>query len=201
MTQPLRIGIFGGAFDPPHTAHRALVRAALDHLALDRLLIIPTGQAWHKARPLTAAHHRLAMACLCFSDLPQVQVDPLEIERVGPSYTIDTLRALKAKWPEAELFLLMGEDQARALDQWHDWQQIPQFATICVAEREDSTRSGSQFEPAKSLGKRFLRLPVAPMAVSATEIRARLGAHQNVDPLVFESVARYIEHHHLYQTD
>jgi nicotinate-nucleotide adenylyltransferase len=62
-------------------------------------------------------------------------------------------------------------------------------------------RSGSQFEPAKSLGKRFVRLPVAPMAVSATEIRARLGAHQNVDPLVFEPVARYIEHHHLYQTD
>ena len=141
--------------------------------------------------------------CHRFCEAPaerQVQVDPLEVERVGPSYTIDTLRALKAKWPEAELFLLMGEDQARALDQWQDWQQIPQFATICVAEREDSTRSGSQFEPAKSLGKRFLRLPVAPMAVSATEIRALVGTQQNVDPLVFEPVARYIEHHHLYQT-
>jgi nicotinate-nucleotide adenylyltransferase len=140
------------------------------------------------------------MARLCFGDLPQVQVDSLEIERVGPSYTIDTLRILKDRWPEAQLFLLMGEDQARALNQWRDGQQIPQFATICVAEREDPTRSGSHFEPEKPLDARFLRLPVAPMAVSATEIRARVGDHHNVDPLVFEPVARYIEHHHLYQT-
>ena len=200
MNSPNRIGIFGGAFDPPHVAHRALVSVALQHLGLDRLLVIPTGQAWHKARTLTTAQHRLAMARLCFGDLPQVQVDSLEIERVGPSYTIDTLRILKDRWPDAQLFLLMGEDQARALDQWHDGQQIPQFATICVAEREDPTRSGAHFESDKPLDERFLRLPVAPMAVSATEIRARLGDHQNVDSLVFEPVARYIEHHHLYQT-
>jgi nicotinate-nucleotide adenylyltransferase len=141
---------------------------------LDRLLVIPTGQAWHKARPLTAAHHRLAMARLCFGDLPQVQVDSLEIERVGPSYTIDTLRTLKDRWPDAQLFLLMGEDQARALNQWRDGQQIPQFATICVAEREDPTRSGDLCESGKPLDERFLRLPVAPMAVSdATAFASR----------------------------
>ena len=200
MNSPNRIGIFGGAFDPPHVAHRALVSVALQHLGLDRLLVIPTGQAWHKARTLTTAQHRLAMARLCFGDLPQVQVDSLEIERVGPSYTIDTLRILKDRWPDAQLFLLLGEDQARALNQWRDGQQIPQFATICVAEREDPTGSGDLFESGKPLDERFLRLPVAPMAVSATEIRALVGTHQNVDPLVFEPVARYIEHHHLYQT-
>ncbi len=200
MNSPSRIGIFGGAFDPPHNAHRALVLAALQHLSLDRLLVIPTGQAWHKARPLTAAHHRLAMASLCFGDLPQVQVDSQEIERIGPSYTIDTLRVLKDRWPEAQLFLLMGEDQARALNQWRDGRQISQVATICVAEREDPTRSGGHFEPNMPLDERYVRLPVAPMAVSATEIRALVGTQQNVDPLVFEPVARYIEHHHLYQT-
>ena len=167
---------------------------------MDLLLVMPTGQAWHKARPLTAAHHRLAMARLCFGDLPKVQVDSMETSRAGPSYTIDTLRILQGRWPDAQLFLLMGEDQARALDQWRDGQQIPQFATICVAERKDPTRSGGHFEPEKPLDERFLRLPVAPMAVSATEIRALVGTHQNVDPLVFEPVARYIEHHHLYQT-
>lgn len=164
------------------------------------MLVIPTGQAWHKVRPLTSAHHRLAMARLCFGDLPQVQVETLETERGGPSYTIDTLRILKKRWPDDQLFLLMGEDQARALNQWRDGQQIPQFATICVAEREDPTRSEGRFEPDKPMDARFLRLPVAPLAVSATEIRALVGTHQNVDPLVFEPVARYIEHHHLYQT-
>jgi len=200
LNQPARIGIFGGAFDPPHCAHRALARAALDHLVLDRLLIIPTGQAWHKTRTLTPAHHRLAMARLGFGDLPRVQVDPLEIERSGPSYTVETLRELKAAWPGAELFLLIGEDQARALTQWRDWQRLPEFATICVAERQDSTRLGGAFVPPQPLEKHVLRLPLPPMPVSATEIRARLGAHQSVESLVFEPVARYIEHHHLYQT-
>ena len=200
MSAGERIGVFGGAFDPPHTGHLALARAALAQLDLTQLRIVPTGQAWHKARTLTTAQHRLAMARLCFGDLPQVQVDSLEIERVGPSYTIDTLRILKDRWPDAQLFLLMGEDQARALDQWHDGQQITQFATICVAEREDPTRSGDLFESGKPLDERFLRLPVAPMAVSATEIRALVGTHQNVDTLVFEPVVRYIEQHYLYQT-
>jgi nicotinate-nucleotide adenylyltransferase len=201
VTQRTRIGIFGGAFDPPHTAHRALVRAALDHLALDRLLVIPTGQAWHKSRTLTPAWHRLAMARLCFADFSQVDVDALEVERPGPSYTIDTLRALQARWLDAEWFLLIGEDQARALTQWRDWRQIAQLATICVAEREDSTGAGGQFEPPEAQAQRFLRLPVPAMAVSATDIRARLGKHQSVESLVIEPVARYIEHHHLYQTD
>ncbi|MEY4266759.1 MAG: hypothetical protein RIS90_1294 [Pseudomonadota bacterium] len=200
MTRPTRIGIFGGAFDPPHTAHRALVRAALDHLALDRLLVIPTGQAWHKTRTLTPARHRLAMARLCFADFSQVDVDPLEIERPGPSYTVDTLHALQARWPGAEWFLLIGEDQARALTQWRDWWHVVQLATICVAERDDSTGAGGQFDPPEPLAQRFVRLPVPPMAVSATDIRARLGKHQSVESLVFEPVARYIEQHHLYQT-
>ena len=200
MNRLARIGIFGGAFDPPHCAHRALARAALDHLALDRLLIIPTGQALHKTRTLTPAHHRLAMARLGFGDLPRVQVDSLEVDRAGPSYTIDTLREIKAAWPGAELFLLIGEDQARALTQWRDWQQFAEFATIYVAEREDTTRSGGPFAPPQPLEKHVLRLPVPPMPVSATEIRARLRAHQSVESLVFEPVARYIEHHHLYQT-
>lgn len=201
MTRPLRIGLFGGAFDPPHTAHRALVRAAIDDLALDRLLVIPTGQAWHKSRALTPARHRLAMARLCFADLPQVQVDAMEIERPGPSYTIDTLRTLAARWPDAEWFLLIGEDQAHALTQWREWRHIAQLATICVAEREDSTGAGGRFQPQEALAQRFRRLPVPPMAVSATDIRARLGKHQSVDSLVFEPVARYIDRHHLYQTN
>jgi nicotinate-nucleotide adenylyltransferase len=200
--QPVRrrIGVFGGAFDPPHAAHVALVQAALADLQLDQLFVVPTGQAWHKARALSPAHHRLAMAQLAFAALPRVIVDPRETQRSGPSYTVDTLRELKAQWPDAELFLIMGEDQARALSSWHEWQEVLRLAIICVAEREDLTGASPQFIAQKSHESRFRRLQMPAMPVSATDIRTRIAAHQCVAPLVFEPVARYIDDHHLYQT-
>lgn len=195
-----RIGVFGGAFDPPHAAHVALVQTALADLQLDELRVVPTGQAWHKSRPLSPAHHRLAMAQLAFANLPRVVVDPRETERSGPSYTVDTLRELKRQWPDAELFLLMGEDQARALPTWHEWPEVLRIAIICVAEREDMTGDRPQFIVQKSHESRFRRLQMPAMPISATDIRARIAAHQCVVPLVFEPVARYIDDHHLYQT-
>ena len=199
MIRNPKIGVFGGSFDPPHAAHRALALSALQHLELDRLLIVPTGQAWHKKRTLSASHHRLAMARLGFADLARVAIDTREIERPGPSYTIDTLREIAADWPGADLFLLIGEDQARAWQHWHEGAQIPRLATICVAARPTSSGAEGDFQAPQAWLHRFLRLPLAPMALSATELRARLGAHQNVSPLVPEPVARYIEDHHLYQ--
>ena len=195
-----RIGMFGGAFDPPHAAHVALVQAAVAELQLDQMLVVPTGQAWHKARPLSPAHHRLAMAQLAFASLPRVVVDPREVRRAGPSYTVDTLRELKLQWPDAELFLVLGEDQARALPGWHEWQEVLRLAIICVAERADLTGARPRFIAPKGHESRFRRLQMPAMPVSATDIRARIAAHQSVSPLVFEPVARYIDHHHLYQT-
>jgi nicotinate-nucleotide adenylyltransferase len=195
-----RIAVFGGAFDPPHAAHVALARAALAELQVDELRVIPTGQAWHKARPLSPAPHRLAMARLAFADLPQVVVDAREIERAGPSYTVDSLRELKHEWPDAELFLLLGEDQARALPSWQAWQEILQTAIICVADRGDGAETQAQFSAPKPYESRFRRLPMPALPVSATEIRSRIAAHQALGPLVFEPVARYIEDNHLYQT-
>lgn len=195
-----RIGVFGGAFDPPHIAHRALVQAALTDLQLDELRIVPTGQAWHKARDLSPAHHRLAMAQLAFADLPGVVIDPRETERSGPSYTVDTLREFKSQWPAAELFLIMGEDQARALPTWHEWTEVLRLAIICVAERKDAMGVTPSFIAPNPHESRFRRLQMPVMPVSATDIRTRIAAHQCVAPLVFEPVARYIDDHHLYQT-
>jgi nicotinate-nucleotide adenylyltransferase len=195
-----RIGVFGGAFDPPHAAHHALAQAALKSLALDQLRIVPTGQAWHKTRALTSPAHRLAMAQLAFADLPGVWVDPIEMERQGPSYTVDTLRALKQQFPQAELFLVMGADQARALTTWHEWQEVLRLAIICVAEREDLAGSSPPFVAPKAYESRFRRLLLPVMPVSATDIRDKIAKHGDIAPLVFESVARYIDHHHLYQT-
>jgi len=195
-----RIGVFGGAFDPPHAAHLALVRAAINDLQLDELRIIPTGNAWHKARPLSLAQHRLAMARLAFGDLPGVVVDDRETRRDGPSYTVDTLRELKTQCPDAELFVFLGEDQARALPTWRAWQQVLQLAIIYVAERGDWNRSKPRFVAPKVYESRFRQLQMPAMPVSATDIRARVAAHQSLDALVSESVAQYIDHHHLYQT-
>jgi nicotinate-nucleotide adenylyltransferase len=192
--------MFGGAFDPPHAAHAALIKAALQELSLDRLLVIPTGQAWHKQRDLSPAADRLAMAQLAFGQIPGVSIDPRETQRSGPSYTVDSLRELHAQWQGAELYLIMGQDQAKALPSWHAWQEVVELAIICVAGRDDLTGNRKPYLPPSLLESRFRRLSVPLMDLSATDIRARIARRQSPVPLVFEPVARYIAEHHLYQT-
>ena len=197
MTQ--RIGMFGGAFDPPHLAHRALAGAALAQLQLDALHVLPTGQAWHKSRPLTAAAHRLAMSRLAFEGLGPVLLDDREIRRDGPSYTLDTLRELHAEHPQAELYLVMGKDQADVLPTWRNWQDIVSLACICVADRDMLTGQETQFLPPPEMVGRFRKLQMPAMDISATGIRARVAGGQGIAPLVSPAVARYIEHNSLYQ--
>lgn len=195
----LRLGVFGGAFDPPHTAHVALARAALEQLALDELRVLPTGQAWHKPQELTPARHRLAMARLAFGELPRVVVDDREMRRQGPTYTIDTLRELQAEQPGAQIFLVMGADQAVALPRWRDWPQILKIATISIAKRDYLAAAAGPMDPQVLALGRFAPLDLPPMDVSATAIRARGGALDGADTLVPGQIARYIEQHHLYQ--
>ena len=210
----VRVGVFGGAFDPPHRAHLALARQAITELQLDQLKVFPTGHAWHKSRTLTASEHRLAMAQLAFTSMPQVQVDAREMERDGPTYTIDTLEALRAEQPDCQLFLIIGADQAKALETWHRWRDLLQITIICVAGRAGQMSVEGQFdasnlihgqlqslpEPLRTLG-RFELLHLPPMAVSATEIRQRVKAGLEINDLVTEPIARYIAQHHLYLAD
>jgi nicotinate-nucleotide adenylyltransferase len=190
-----RLGVFGGAFDPPHTAHVALARAAVPQLQLDELRVFPTGQAWHRAQATTAPEHRLAMARLAFGGLPRTLIDERELRRPGPTYTIDTLRELKAEHPTAQLFLVMGEDQAVALTRWHEWEAILQLAIICVAARP-LVASGTEGLPAQA-ELRLLALPSMPE--SATQVRGRVAHGEGIAHLVPPGVARYIERHNLYQ--
>ena len=200
-----RLGVYGGAFDPPHEAHRALALAAIDQLALDALFVLPTGQAWHKERDLMPAEHRLAMTRLAFEGEPQVQVDDREIRRAGPTYTVDTLRALAHEYPGAQLFLVIGADQAKALHTWHEIGEITRLAIICVAERDAPEFSKAQgqvhvqdVDPVVDGDFRTLVLP--PMPHSATDIRNRVASGQPLNALVPETVARYIQDNHLYLT-
>ncbi len=196
MNAARRVGLFGGAFDPPHQAHVALARAAIAQLQLDELRILPTGQAWHKARALTPPEHRLAMAQLAFADVPRARVDARELQRAGPSYTIDTLEEMAAEWPEARFFLLMGADQWAAFATWHRWQDIAARAQLCVLERPGAQAPRPQ--PGLPVPQ-LLVLP--PMDCSATALRQGLAAGRLSAPLAQllpEAVARYISAHGLY---
>ena len=204
---PRKIGVFGGAFDPPHNAHIALAQVALSALELDSLHIIPTGSAWHKARTLSPAEHRLAMAQLAFGSLPKVLVDDREIKRAGPTFTVDTLRALQRENPGAQLYLVMGADQFAAFAQWHQWQEILKIAIICVAARACIDWAIGRFEAYNEAKNRILELPMRATAISATQIRqlvvscssSGLGENQVIADLLPEPVARYIAKHRLYQ--
>ncbi len=200
--EPRRIGVFGGAFDPPHHAHVALAKAALEQFRLDALHVIPTGHAWHKARSLSAPEHRLAMTQLAFENVPGVVVDDRELARTGPTFTIDTLKALQAENPGCQLYLFIGADQFAAFRQWHDWEQILELAIICIADRAQSTLAQVQFDAYAPLNHRFLTLNLPLMPVSATEIRQLLASGaagpKEVARLVPGPVARYISLHRLY---
>jgi len=195
-----RVGILGGAFDPPHLAHQSLLEAACEQLQLDEMRVVPTGQAWHKSRPLTPAADRLAMTQLAFGSLPKVVVDSREMARGGPSYTIDTLNELANEMPGALMFLIIGADQARALPTWRAWQEIVRVAIICVADRAHSTGADIEFDVNSANFAQFRHLNMPVTNLSATDIRARISAHLNVSSLVCEPVARYIADHDLYQT-
>jgi len=205
-TTALRLGVFGGAFDPPHLAHVALVRTAIEQLELDQVLVLPTGQAWHKTRQLTEAVHRLAMTRLAFAGVPQVVVDDREIRRTGPSYTIDTLTELKNEHPEARLFLLLGDDQRRSLPGWHKIGEIARIAIICAAGRDaavaawnasSATTHPQPLSDSLEASIQTLNMPLMPH--SATDIRVLLATDQAIEGLVPSAVERYIQEHHLYR--
>ena len=193
-----RVGVFGGAFDPPHLAHAALVEAAIAQLGLDAVHVVPTGVAWHKMRALSHWQHRLTMTQLAFAAHPKVVVDDRETRRRGPSYTVETLLELKTEMPTAGLFLIIGGDQASQFGTWHRWREVVKSATICVAERENSSLPDGEFPPPIALEGGFLRLKMPLNPISATVIRARVANSEPIAALVGEPVAGYIAQHHLY---
>ncbi len=195
MKAKRRMGLMGGAFDPPHAAHVALAQAALTHLALDELRLIPTGSPWHRAHPPVAtAVHRLAMCRLAFADLPHIVIDDREARRSGPSYTIDTVRELQREHPDVDWYLIIGADQARAFQTWQQWQELLRRVHLVVADRDP--QAGQWQNTALTTA---ISLPFDPMVVSATQIRQALGSGQS-SPWLHPRVLGYIQQHQLYFT-
>jgi len=203
MNHAKRLGIFGGSFDPPHSAHIALAKHAIAQFDLAELRIIPTGDAWHKARTLTASPHRLAMTRLAFADVPQTFVDTLEIDRDGATYTVDTLEELKAQQPDTDLYLFIGADQANAFKTWHRWKEILGLATVVVADRPNEGQVGMASQWHNAVSPDVQRLDMPSLNVSATEIRAHVAHGTQADPKMHAwlpaAVQHYIEKHSLYR--
>ena len=194
------VGLFGGSFDPPHAAHRALAMAALEQLGLDELVWTPAGQPWQKAgRALQPAVDRVAMLRLLLAGEPRFTLDERELRRGGPSYTVETLRELAAEAPGTRWWLVVGQDQYARLDTWHAWPEIVALAGIAVAARDGAAVRAAPGLAGCPHELRILEMPGHPH--SATAVRASAAAGQDVTALVGAPVARYIARHHLYRGD
>jgi nicotinate-nucleotide adenylyltransferase len=200
VTTPRRIGLFGGTFDPPHCAHLALARLALEVLALDELRWLPAGQPWQKAgRELAEGAHRVAMVRLLAAGEPRFVVDERELQRQGPSYTVDTVREVAQEAPGCQLFLVIGQDQYARFDTWREWPVLLAHVTLAVAAREGEAPSAP---PALArVPHRLCRLALPAMPVSSSAVREALVCGEPVDGLTGGAVARYIARHHLYRRD
>lgn len=189
-----RLGLFGGSFDPVHRAHVALAKGALAELRLDRVLWLPAGQPWQKAGPLTPALHREAMLRLATAGEPRFVIDRRELERAGPSYTVDTVRELRAEHPDAQLFLIIGQDQYAGFHTWQGWPDILQQVVLAVANRPGAAPAA---DPAVQRHRHQV-VPLPMHDIAATDIRQRVSRGEGIDHLVPTEVARYIDLHGLY---
>lgn len=189
----MRVGVFGGTFDPPHLGHLIAAADACTALGLAQVRFVPAAVPPHKrAAARTAAALRLEMTRAAVDGDPRFRVEELELHRAGPSYTVDTLRELHAREPGLELFLLIGADAGRELHTWRDPAQIARLATVAVL-----SRAGDEPLPEDALPA--VRVPVTRVDISATQIRRRVAAGEPIRYLVVERVREIIEREGLYR--
>jgi nicotinate-nucleotide adenylyltransferase len=189
-----RVGIFGGTFDPIHRAHLAVAESVRHALGLDRVLLVVANEPWQKEDgPAATAEDRYAMVAAAVREWPGLEASRLEIDRGGPSYTIDTVRELRARDTDVELVLIVGSDVAAQLATWKNEPDLAELVTLAVVGRPGA-------DSPIPAGWRVVSVPVAPFDVSSTELRERLGAGQPVEDLVPDAVIRCIERRGLYAT-
>ncbi|MCC6317744.1 MAG: nicotinate (nicotinamide) nucleotide adenylyltransferase [Gemmatimonadaceae bacterium] len=205
----MRIGILGGTFDPPHVGHLLVASDAVEALGLDRLVFIPNARQPLKADVVQASPaDRLAMTHLAAGNDPRFEVDPIEVERGGLSYTVETLTALAERTPGAERYFLLGTDAANSFAQWREPQRIAKLARLALmprAEGGDDLRDGASVIAA-IVAVTGTHVPPPTMIVtrrvdvSSTEVRERVRTGRAISGFVPEAVARFIEERGLYRT-
>ncbi|NLI92409.1 MAG: nicotinate-nucleotide adenylyltransferase [Peptococcaceae bacterium] len=201
----LKLGIMGGTFDPIHYGHLVAAETARVELGLDHVLFIPTGIPPHKTdRLITEANLRFEMVEMSIRSNQNFKVSRMEIERNGPTYTIDTLRILKDMFPNQELYFITGTDALKELLTWREPEEIIRLSRIVGASRpgyDSHSELGKIFQKFPFMKDRISRLEVPALAISSTDIRARVQNQKSIRYLLPDEVRLFIKKNNLYQTN
>lgn len=209
----MRLGIFGGTFDPPHVGHLLAASDAIEQLALDRLILVPAAVQPLKASRQTASGvHRLAMVRLTVGDDSRLEADSVELDREGLSYSVDTLREFARRHPSAERYFLVGADVLSTFAQWRDPKTVLELATLAVLTRRSDGDAGAGSAASASasvratdpeldaeIARRSTVVPTRRIDLSSTEIRERVRTGRSIHGFVTDAVAGYIGSHGLYR--
>ena len=208
----MKLGVLGGTFNPIHLAHLRLCEELRESLELERVLLIPAGEPALKHAGVASAAHRLEMARRATASNPALEVDDLEVRRKGPSYTVETLAALRARHPAAELWFLVGADTLPELGAWREPARLFELASFAVATRPGYAAPLRELLPralaapfrdgpaglVHPSGTELRAVPFTPLEISATGIRRRAARGESIRYLVPDEVREYIAKHHLY---
>jgi nicotinate-nucleotide adenylyltransferase len=188
----MKIGILGGTFNPIHYGHLILGEQVLGQLKLDRVIYVPTFVPPHKSdKDVIAAKERLMMVELAASENPHFEVSDIEILRKGKSYTVDTLRQIKKRYPRADLFFICGSDLVNEIPTWKSVHEIYNLAKFVLAKRPGFGR--------RLTGKSFLKIKVAQVDISSSLIRTLVRQGRSIRYLTPDKVVKYIEKNELYR--
>ncbi|GAA2916752.1 nicotinate-nucleotide adenylyltransferase [Microbacterium keratanolyticum] len=193
-TRTPRIGVMGGTFDPIHHGHLVAASEVAHSFDLDEVVFVPTGEPWHKD-DVTFSEHRYLMTVIATASNPNFTVSRVDIDRDGPTYTIDTLRDLKAQRPEAEFFFISGADAVAQILSWRDHDELWDLAHFVAVSRPGHVLSTDGL-PSDDVSQ----LEVPALAISSTNCRERVRAGDPVWYLVPDGVVQYIAKHHLYRS-
>ncbi|ALJ20651.1 nicotinate-nucleotide adenylyltransferase [Microbacterium sp. No. 7] len=189
-----RIGVMGGTFDPVHHGHLVAASEVAQSFDLDEVVFVPTGQPWQKQH-VTASEHRYLMTVIATASNPRFTVSRVDIDREGPTYTIDTLRDLAAERPDAELFFITGADAIAQILGWRNHEELWQLAHFVAV-----SRPGHVLDIAGLPSDGVSQLEIPALAISSTDCRQRVSRGHPVWYLVPDGVVQYIAKHHLYRS-
>ncbi len=191
-TRRLRLGVMGGTFDPIHHGHLVAASEVAQSFALDEVIFVPTGQPWQKSG-VSPSEHRYLMTVIATASNPRFTVSRVDIDREGPTYTVDTLRDLREQLPDAELFFISGADAVEQIVSWKDVDQLWSLAHFIAV-----TRPGHELSLSGLSGEHVSLLEVPALAISSTDCRSRVARGYPVWYLVPDGVVQYIAKHDLY---
>ena len=196
----VRLGVFGGTFDPIHMGHLIVAEDARAALGLDRVLFIPAGQPWFKSyRQITDSRHRLEMVRIAVESNPSFDVSDIEIRRSGPSYTVQTLTELREQYADAEFTVILGVDALREIDRWHQPRVLFEMASVVGMARPGASLDPSVLNAAIPGASGRMRLvDSALIDISGTDIRQRVAEARSIRYRVPSAVERYISENGLY---